>query len=213
MKHIQKGNAPKSLEDWIVGQKEAEIAPAYGDLQNPEKGHCRTELVAEQGGLCCYCNREISEADMHIEHLQTQTAHPELGVEWSNMLGCCKPQQLKGKHLQTQVHCGEFRGEKDVGVSPLDPNCETHFAYTLEGNIQVSSSNDLDGNLAIANLNLGAERLRSAREKVIREAYADIDTLSEAEWLAVYVERSQGTFQEFAAMLRWFYDTSWSLEF
>jgi uncharacterized protein (TIGR02646 family) len=209
VKHIIKGNGPQSLRDWAQGQRDAGLSPAFGDLQNPQKAECRDELLLEQGSLCCYCNRRISAGRMHIEHLVPQSVQHDLEVVWTNLLGCCEPQNLKGHKLQTQCHCGEYRRNTPVGVSPLDPTCETQFRYTLRGDIEPKPSDNAQAKLAINNLNLRAERLRHSREVLIREAYATVDALSESEWLAVYVEKQEEAFPEFAAMFRWFFDDSW----
>jgi uncharacterized protein (TIGR02646 family) len=148
---------------------------------------------------------------MHIEHLEPQSVRPYLDVVWTNMLGCCEPQNLRGRRtkIKTQCHCGEHRGKSPVGVSPLDPSCESQFRYTLRGDIEPEPSNNAAAKLAISNLNLRAERLRNSREALIVVAYEDLEQLSEAEWLSVYVEMQDGEFPEFTAMFQWFFDNGW----
>jgi uncharacterized protein (TIGR02646 family) len=65
---------------------------------------------------------------MHIEHLKPRAVDSTLALEWSNLLGCCPPQNQKGPPLKTQSHCGEFRGNRQLSVTPLDSDCETRFA-------------------------------------------------------------------------------------
>jgi hypothetical protein len=146
---------------------------------------------------------------MHIEHLEPRSVQPDLQMVWTNLLGCCEPQNVKGRKLRTQSHCGEYRGKSPVGVSPLDPACETQFRYRLRGVVEPEPSDNAHAKLAINNLNLRAERLRHSREVLIKSAYADVDVLTESEWLAVYVEKQEEAFPEFAAMFRWFFDDSW----
>jgi hypothetical protein len=61
-------------------------------------------------------------------------------------------------------------------------------------------------------LNLGAESLRSRRRRLIAQAYEDLESLSQDEWLAVYVAGGTEGFHEFAAMFRWFFNSSWRRE-
>jgi hypothetical protein len=141
--------------------------------------------------------------------LQPQNVRHDLEVVWTNLLGCCEPQNVKGHKFQTQCHCGEYRGSRPVGVSPLDPTCETQFKYTLRGDIGPSPFGNKAARLAISNLNFRAERLRRSRESLIAAAYSDIEALTETEWLSVYVENQEREFPEFAAMFQWFFDDSW----
>ncbi len=212
MKHINKGVEPASLSLWRQGQIAGGMEPAYGDLQNPQKNDCRESLLAEQGSICCYCGRKIAQGAMHIEHFVPQSVDASLDTIWENLLGCCAPQNAKGA-AREQIHCGEFRGDLALGVSPLDPGCETRFCYHLMGEISPQVDGDLGAEQTVANLNLNAERLRAGRSELIEEAYEQLESLSGADWLAVYVEPdSNGKFHDFTAMLRWFYEASWQKE-
>jgi hypothetical protein len=109
--------------------------------------------------------------------LQPQNVRHDLEMVWTNLLGCCESQNVKGHKFQTQCHCGEYRGSRPVGVSPLDPTCETQFKYTLRGDIEPSPFGNKAARLAISNLNFRAERLRRSRESLIAAAYSDIEAL------------------------------------
>lgn len=149
---------------------------------------------------------------MHIEHFVPQSVDASLDTIWGNLLGCCAPQNAKGASRE-QIHCGEFRGDLALAVSPLDPGCEQRFRYSLLGEIGPGLEGDAGAQQTIANLNLTAERLRAGRAKVLEEAFNGLEELTAAEWLAVYVEHDpDGQFHEFAGMLRWFYETSWAVE-
>jgi uncharacterized protein (TIGR02646 family) len=212
VKLIDKGPSPITLEAWKQGQRDADLRPAFSDLQNPEKSDCRLALVAEQGAICCYCNGEISPNSMHIEHLIPQGVDESLDVEWDNLLGCCPPQNKKGRRLQTQSHCGEFRGDKILNVTPLDADCETRFGYSLHGQIRPAIPGDAAATETLKVLNLTAEALRSRRQRLIAQAYEDLGSLPMEAWLDVYVRRSSEGFHEFAAMFNWFMRDSWGAE-
>ncbi len=136
VKHIAKGGGPKSLQDWKQGQQDAGLTPTFGDLQNPVKAACREALLREQGALCCYCNSRIRAGHMHIEHLEPRSVRRDLEVVWTNLLGCCQPQNLKGHKLRSQCHCGEHRRNLSVGVSPygdLEVLTEDEWLLTYAG--------------------------------------------------------------------------------
>lgn len=212
MQHIAKGDGPQSLDVWVQAQRNAKLTPLYRALQNPEKKDCKNELIREQGAVCCYCNRAISDASVHIEHLEARKHRPDLQVAWTNLLGCCAQQNLKGRKLQTQHHCGEFRGSAAVGISPLDRQCAANFSYSYAGSVEPEPGDNNAAILAIKNLNLNAERLIRARKAHLEEAYDDIEKLDEATWVDVYLEWHEGNSPEFAAMLLWFYEHGWREE-
>lgn len=211
MQPILKGAEPPTLTAWRESQIEAGIEPRYNDLQNPERADCRAELLREQGGICCYCNAQIFWPKMHIEHLVPQSVDRTLELVWANLLACCAPQNRKGA-LRTQIHCGEYRGDRSLGATPLDPDCGERFEYTLLGQM-LACDNDLAAATTLSALNLTAERLRAARADLIEEAYVDLERLSEADWLASYVEAdARGLFPEYPGVMRWFFETSWRAE-
>lgn len=91
----------------------------------------------------------------------------------------------------------------------MTPSCEAQFRYTLRGQIKPEPSDNAPAISAIQNLNLMAERLRRLREVLINKGYGDLEALTQKDWLAQYVERLEGCFPEFAAMIRWFFDNGW----
>ena len=212
MKHIVKGAEPAELSAWKQGQTAAGLDPAWGDFQNPQKRDCRSLLLREQGAICCYCMAAIAMSSMHVEHLEPRASRPELALAWSNLLGCCAPRNRKGSKLETQSHCGEYRGTRSLAITPLQPDCETRFSYDFTGQIHPAHSTDTAARETIANLNLNAESLRDNREKMIREAYGQLGNLAEDLWLRTYVDEREGAFPEFAAMFGWFFHTRWQRE-
>lgn len=55
----------------------------------------RKALLEEQGYLCAYCMRRIpirdtnSNESTRIDHILSRTKHPELQLNYSNMVVCC----------------------------------------------------------------------------------------------------------------------------
>jgi len=69
MKYIEKGSEPPELTKWKAMASE-DWQPTYGDLSGETKRAVKMPLMREQGAICCYCERQIGDADSHIEHLR-----------------------------------------------------------------------------------------------------------------------------------------------
>lgn len=94
-------------------------------------------LMAEQGYICCYCERRLTNDDSHIEHFRPQSDPTVDPLDFGNLLCSCQNQLKKGEPR----HCGNLKGEwfdRDLLVSPLIPGCEDRFAFTGDGEIKVT---------------------------------------------------------------------------
>lgn len=140
MKHIQKSPEPRELSTWK--QVQLQNAPEnyhYKYLQNPEKRLVHQSLLTEQGYICCYCCNEIDRDSSHIEHLEPQSqTDADLSLDYNNILASCNgsKERKKGK-----TYCGNQKGDRQIEVSPLDPDCESYFAYNARGKIAARSGN------------------------------------------------------------------------
>lgn len=56
MKHIVKAEEPEELVNWKALANE-DWQPTYDDLRGTEKRAVKNSLMAEQGYICCYCER------------------------------------------------------------------------------------------------------------------------------------------------------------
>ncbi len=103
MKQIKKGREPDSL---LAHRKKSHAN--YDNFK--EKDDLRDSLMKEQGYICCYCMQRIAPnaEKMKIEHRQSQKRHPELQLDYQNLLASCKGNEGKAKHLQ---HCDTSKGE------------------------------------------------------------------------------------------------------
>ena len=84
MRTIQKGPAPATLT-----QHRQQPHANYDNYA--DKDHLRQALVAEQRGVCCYCQSRIRATPdgMKIEHWQCRASFPDLQLEYRNLLGAC----------------------------------------------------------------------------------------------------------------------------
>ena len=153
MKYISKdpSREPESVKQW---KQLAVNDPNYGYeyLRSKERKELLQALIEEQGCICCYCGMQISDENSHVEHLNTQTTHPHLSLEYTNLLASCgiseKYRPAYYAELHCQEHCGRKRQHSDLSLKPIDPDCEIKFRYTDEG--EILPKNDL----SVRSLNL-----------------------------------------------------------
>ena len=65
MKHIVKDQDTPLFEKWMALANE-DWKPTYKDLRDPEKKEVKKSLMKEQGHICCYCERRLTDEDSHI---------------------------------------------------------------------------------------------------------------------------------------------------
>lgn len=133
LKSIIKTTEPASFSAW-KSQKNEHWQPTYETLQNPEKRDLHEALLQEQGYVCCYCGRRIGSDDSHIEHFRPQSRYPALALEFLNLHCSC----IKATTSSTPLHCGHRKGDQfdePLCISPLEPDCEQRFCYSLDGGI------------------------------------------------------------------------------
>lgn len=205
MKHVIKGAAPAIFDAWKAMANE-DWVPTYAGLQNPEKLALQKSLLAEQGGVCCYCGREISEVDSHIEHFRPQTEHEDLALDYSNIFASCIRETSPGAPL----HCGHAKGDEcdeETLISPLEPDCEARFLYTLSGEISPRDPTDAQAKYMQELVKLDIPFLRNRREEVLKRTF-DVDFLDSATELELQALRDaflnrngEGKLQSFAHVL------------
>ncbi|KFB66767.1 retron system putative HNH endonuclease [Candidatus Accumulibacter vicinus] len=159
MRTIQKGPEPATLTQ--------HRQQPHTDYDNyADKAALRQALVAEQRGLCCYCQSRIraTPEGMKIEHWQCQADHPGRQLDYNNLLGACLGGQGRPEREQ---HCDTRKGNNDLCFSVCDPAhpIERHIRFLGDGKI---SADDADIDKAInAVLNLNLPRLVSNRKAVL----------------------------------------------
>jgi uncharacterized protein (TIGR02646 family) len=165
MKHVEKGTSPSDFEAWKARANE-DWKPTYDDLRNPEKPNLHSALLAEQGYVCCYCGREISLDDSHIEHFRPQERYESLQLEYSNLHASC----LRRQQRSMPRHCGHAKDngfDESQYIAPVDPDCEQRFMYTLRGDIVPTHTEDNRARYMGDLLALNSPALRHLREEVL----------------------------------------------
>jgi len=159
MRTIQKSSEPTSLTE--------HRAVPHADFENyVDKDILRQSLVAEQRGLCCYCQSRVRAccSDMKIEHWQCQANHPRRQLDYSNLLAACLGGQGRPSNAQ---HCDTRKGEASLKYCPADPShqIESRICFLGDGRIR-STDSDFDQELNEV-LNLNWSRLVSNRKAVL----------------------------------------------
>ena len=177
MKYIQKNVPPISFEKYKKTEG-ASFKDLY-DNQTNIKGDLKKSLIAEQGGICCYCGAQINQNNSVIEHFKPQAkdCFPELQLEYCNLLASCSGGQCERQtNKKFPLSCDAKKENRLIEVSPIDPNCESYFEYDDEGNIYGITSK---AQQAIKVLNLNNAFIKNQRKAAI-EAYINLPI--ETDW-------------------------------
>jgi len=200
MKYIVKGAEPKRLTNWKELRND-NWEPTYQNLDTGVKIATKNELMKEQGYICCYCERRLTDEDSHIEHFRPQSDVLVDALDYSNLLSSCQ-KQLKKKEPR---HCGNYKDEwfdEELLISPLDPACETRFVYTADGEIY-PSLDDAAAIQTINHLNLDLPKLISLRAAAIAPFLDEELSFEEVnDFVTGYLKQKDGNFAEFWTTIR-----------
>lgn len=87
------------------------------------KASCKTALHQDQGGLCAYCEKFLTQSDGQIDHIKPKSgnnAYPHLCFTYSNYAhSCINPNT-----------CGQ---KKKNGLLPIEPGPGCNREWTLSG--------------------------------------------------------------------------------
>lgn len=165
MKFVEKGEEPEELVSW-KNLANDDWVPTYNALAGSPKQAVHQALLAEQGWLCCYCESQIGGDDSHIEHLRPQSNELVDALDFSNMLCSCQRVTQRGEPL----HCGNAKGDwydANLFVAPIDPGCESRFAFTGDGRILPAQQGDAATGETIERLALDIAKLNARRAEAI----------------------------------------------
>lgn len=166
MRRISKTHPPKKLKDWRDANKDTNHA--YRDLLGTDTHRAlKSKLLEEQGWLCAYTGRTISENLSHIEHLKPQSACAEWeDVEYRNVVACFPA----GGGDISHGYGAPFKAnwwDQHQFVSPLSLDCERRFRFAWSGHMHPNPSDNAAAKATIENIRLDADPLRRLRKKTI----------------------------------------------
>ena len=197
MKYIVKSAEPVNFSDWKT-MANSEWQPIYDDLSGAEKAAVKNALMEEQGYICCYCERRLTDNDSHIEHFRPQSDNAVDPLDYGNMLCSCQKHLNKGDPR----HCGNLKNgwfDEQLLISPLTPACEVSFAYTADGEIYPADKSDKAAVATIKRLGLGISKVNAMRSMAIEPFLSeDLDAEDLNNFVIGYLKRdNQGMFGEF----------------
>jgi len=203
MRHVVKQVEPRSFFDWKALASGA-WQPTYDALSGAVKRDVKMALVAEQGHICCYCQRRLINCDSHIEHFQPQSDPAVDPLDFDNLLCSCQD-QIKKREPRHSGNLKEDWFDLVLLISPFDPGCEDRFSYTGDGRIKPASNSDQSAKETIRKSGLDIEKLNALREKAI-EPFLD-DQISEddmREFVSGYLMKdAHGRYGEFWTTIRY----------
>ncbi len=197
MKYIEKRDEPEVFSGWKALANEY-WQPTFENLAGEPKNDVKKALMAEQGYICCYCERQLTDDDSHIEHFRPQSDPTVDPLDFGNLLCSCQNQIKRGEPR----HCGNLKGRwfsPNLLVSPLDPDCEKRFAFTGDGIIKPADEDDKAAFETITRLGLDIPKLNALRVKAI-EPFLDEDLTTEEiqSFVSGYLAKdTSGRFGEF----------------
>lgn len=168
MRQIRKSLEPNCLTQWRAANQ-ADRNFGYDLMGAGLRAEVRQALVSEQGELCAYTGRKISDATCHIEHLRPQV-HCARGedVAYGNMVACVPapnaPKLQYGAHKKASWPNAE---QEALFVSPLRAGCGARFSYNLRGEIAPSNPTDGAAIETIKRLGLDHPQLNQLRKAAI----------------------------------------------
>jgi uncharacterized protein (TIGR02646 family) len=196
MRTIQKGPAPATLTQHRQQQ--------HADYDNyADKDGLRQALVAEQRGVCCYCQSRIRATPdgMKIEHWQCRSNFPALQLEYRNLLGACLGGEGRPREHQ---HCDTSKGDQPLCFSVCDAGhpIERHIRFLGDGRIQAEDGAVNAALSEVLNLNWG--RLvanRRATLEAFRQRLQSGQKLDPARELPKWDGSQAGDLPEFAQVI------------
>jgi len=133
VRSIRKGTEPRSLVE--------HRASAHSSYDNfADKDTLRALLLAEQGGLCCYCLSRITADKMKIEHWHSQRHNEIEQLDYSNLLAACVGNE--GRPWKEQ-HCDTRKGDRTLSRNPADPSHRVDDLVRFPGDGRIISD-DVD---------------------------------------------------------------------
>lgn len=210
MKHIVKQAEPAPFSIWKSTYPHAE----YEDLRNEgcfpgaktARIALRNSLLAEQHGLCCYCETRIDNGDFHVEHFKPKDRHRTpsfrpFQLVYDNLHASCR--SVPGG--VPEEYCGHKKSNffDTQLVSPLETDCADHFKFDIDGHI---SGVDTRGRLTVTTLNLDCRQLVISRKYII-EDFEDLEDDADYETeIERHLDLTASVYGEFFSAIKYLHE-------
>lgn len=175
------------------------------------KPELRDALIQEQGYICAYCMQRISlDGKTHIEHMKSRSKHPELILDYQNMVLCCS-----GRTCGVS-HCDNHKDNEDITFDLFSEAFINTLSYHIQSrSVAIKSSNPIWDKEINDILNLNCSILGINRKQVLdavitvlgknKDWNKDLRKLQELRnhWDTKDVS---GKYKAFCGMVVWFLD-------
>ena len=209
MKHIIKSSEPHEFAGWKALHPDATFNGLKHERDFPgavnARHALRLALLAEQKGLCCYCERLINNGDFHIEHFRPkgQSEFAYLQLDYSNLLASCQRNRT-GSSDESCGHKKEDVFSADL-VSPLEEDCASHFSFDMAGHI---SGSDARGSESVRILNLNSALLNRSRKALI-EYFEELTDEEYPAEVAQHLDPTAPQAGEYFSMIAFLHGKGW----
>lgn len=173
------------------------------------KPELRKSLLQEQGYICAYCMRRIPVKDSNsnettrIDHLLSREKHPELKLNYHNMVICCPGA------INNDFHCDKLKADIDISFDLFKDSFFTTLSYgSKSGEIK---SSDVEYNRQINELlNLNNRLLKRNRQNTLLGV---IKYLNRNGWTVTNINRQiriwdnkddEGYYKEYNGIVLWY---------
>jgi len=117
-------------------------------------------------------NTKLNKSKLEIEHYASQYRHPDLVLNYKNMLGVCNGNADVSKHsLICDKAKSKFDKTHDLFINPLSANKIQQIYYTSEGKIDSDNEHIRSD---IKKLNLNERILKGERAKLFKSTKKEI---------------------------------------
>jgi uncharacterized protein (TIGR02646 family) len=199
MQYIKKQDTPpKDWDAWFTkadGERSFDYKKDYSSLT--KLSHAKKYLLAEQHGLCAYCQGKITLDDSSIEHVIPKALSKELSTNYYNLVLVCKGQQVKDPSTNL-LHCDATKGDTPMvpliflsSASVTDKANHKYFETWADGMVRVKPTlppeieKQVTAYIDVLNLNHGPLRQLRTKEYLnpIIEAWQTIPPLQKTNYL------------------------------
>ncbi|MCM1222847.1 MAG: TIGR02646 family protein [Lachnospiraceae bacterium] len=191
MIYICKDNAYKLGNDFyllcIITRKYSH----YDELSHDDKELLKSCLIREQGGICAYCMCRIKPETSTIEHYEPRSKHPELSLDYNNLLAVCTNER---DDKRRDKQCDVSRGNTDLHLNPCKKEDMQHIIYKNDGEITSDyefSTDDykyFNTDLTVT-LNLNNQTLKNNRKSAFAAVLQTMSKYNKGTWNKEFVQK------------------------
>jgi uncharacterized protein (TIGR02646 family) len=144
MKNILKQGSPHQYQEWRRLSPNANYKVL--GIPTPPKNFLYDRLLEEQGFLCAYTMKGLTQPTCHIEHIKPESRLREedeangthgSDLDYENMIACFPRENMLEPYIYGARYKDDWwEGEGAEFVSPLNENCERNFGFNINGEIR-----------------------------------------------------------------------------